>query len=72
MLTFTYGLRASRTWVDPSFLRVMGGDVRTQFRDLVGLAVLEEAPDRYPRWVAEVDRAVLTRELDTSGAERAR
>ncbi|MBL8955009.1 MAG: hypothetical protein JNK82_29810 [Myxococcaceae bacterium] len=53
LLTFCYGTRGDQTWVDPLWMRVSGGDVRTQFRSIVGWEVLGTAMQVYPRWLTE-------------------
>ncbi|MBI3180528.1 MAG: hypothetical protein HYZ28_00035 [Myxococcales bacterium] len=53
LLTFLYGTRGESTWVDPAWLRVMGADVRTQFRSIVGWDVLGSVMYLYPRWLSE-------------------
>lgn len=57
LLTFVYGTQGESTWVDPTWLRIMGPDVRTQFRSIVGWDVLGGAPYLYPRWVVEASLA---------------
>lgn len=53
LLTFLYGTRGERTWVDPTWLRVMGSDVRMQFRSIIGWDVLGHLSYLYPRWLVE-------------------
>ena len=53
MLTFVYGTHGPNAYVQPSWLRVAGSDVRTQFRTLVGWDVLGRATSLYPRWLVE-------------------
>lgn len=54
LLTFTYGSGSHSTYVAPAWMRLIGPDVRSQFRSLLGWEVLG-APFRvYPRWLVEV------------------
>jgi hypothetical protein len=57
LLTFCYGTRGEQTWVDPAWMRVSGGDVRTQFRSIIGWEVLGTPMELYPRWLAETSAA---------------
>lgn len=54
LLTFAYGLTAGRTHVDPTWVRVSGPDVRTQFRAIVAWDVLGAPMFVYPRWLVGV------------------
>lgn len=54
LLTFVYGSRGGRVHVPPAWARVLGPDVRSQFRSLVGWNVLGAPMDVYPRWLVEV------------------
>jgi hypothetical protein len=54
LLTFAYGLHDAKTFVLPAWERVMGDDVRTQFRALVAWDVLGGPFVVYPRWLVEV------------------
>jgi hypothetical protein len=60
ILTFIYGTRGDLMNVLSAFLRVVGPDVRTQFRDIVGWNVLGGAPERYPRYLVETLTSELT------------
>lgn len=53
LLTFGYGLRGHAAYVLPGWLRVIGGDVRTQFRSIVLWNTLKDPPFVYPRWLSE-------------------
>lgn len=53
LLTFLYGTADELTWVDPVWMRVIGGDVRMQFRSIVGWDVLGTLNYLYPRWKTE-------------------
>lgn len=53
LLTFGYGVRDANVYVPPAWLRVIGGDVRTQFRSIVLWNALPNAPFVYPRWLAD-------------------
>jgi hypothetical protein len=53
LLTFVYGRNGHRTHVLPSWLRVAGSDVRTQFRSLIAWDTLETPMFVYPRWLVE-------------------
>jgi len=57
LLTFLYGARGETTWVDPAWLRVIGPDVRTQFRSIIGWDVLASVMYVYPRWLCETSLA---------------
>jgi hypothetical protein len=54
LLAFAYGTQGHSTYVLPSWERVVGADVRTQFRALVAWDVLEASFIVYPRWLVEV------------------
>jgi hypothetical protein len=54
LLTFAYGVREPLTHVASAWLRISGGDVRTQFRSLVAWDVLRAEMYVYPRWLVEV------------------
>ncbi len=60
ILTFIYGMRGDLVNVLSAFLRVLGPDVRTQFRDIVGWDVLGDAPEVYPRYLVEALASELT------------
>lgn len=51
LLTFLYGRQGNVTHITPAWLRVMGPDVRTQFRTIIGWDVLGDRMDVYPRWL---------------------
>jgi len=53
LLTFVYGTAGSLAHVSSEWLRVLGPDVRPQFRSLVGWDLLPGGPDVYPRWLAD-------------------
>ena len=53
LVTFLYGVNAQVAHTVPGWLRVIGGDVRTQFRTLVGWDVLGSEMFVYPRWLVE-------------------
>jgi hypothetical protein len=61
LLTFAYGVHGASTHVVPSWLRVTGEDVRTQFRSLVAWDVLAAPMWVYPRWLVEVPKGAFTR-----------
>lgn len=61
ILTFVYGSHGALMNVLSAFLRVIGPDVRTQFRDIVGWDVLGAPPEVYPRYLVEA----LTSEVTT-------
>ncbi len=61
LLTFAYGAQGTRAHVPPSWLRVTGEDVRTQFRSLVAWDALGGPMFVYPRWLVEVDATAFTR-----------
>ncbi len=54
LLTFVYGTAGSLAHVSSEWLRVLGPDVRPQFRSLLGWNLLPTGPDVYPRWLADV------------------
>lgn len=60
LLSFVYGESAGRIHVVPALLRVLGPDVRTQFREIIGWDVLGGVPAPYPRWLVEIDRSELS------------
>ncbi len=52
LVTFVYGVSSGATaYASLAWLRALGPDVRTQFRSLVGVDLLGEAPGVHPRWV---------------------
>lgn len=53
LLTFVYGTAGSLAHVSSEWLRVLGPDVRPQFRSLLGWDLLPGGPDVYPRWLAD-------------------
>jgi hypothetical protein len=61
LLTFAYGVHGASTHVVPSWLRVTGEDVRTQFRSLIAWDVLGAPMWVYPRWLVEVPQSAFTR-----------
>lgn len=60
-LTFVYGNDGHVTHVRQAWLRLVGPDVRTQFRALVGWDVLPGPLTVYPRWLHQVPVGELTR-----------
>jgi hypothetical protein len=60
VLTMAYGADAHSTHVRPAWLRLMGEDVRTQFRSFIGWDVLRRPMEVYPRWLVEVPTADFT------------
>lgn len=60
VLTPVYGADAHSAHVQPAWLRLIGEDVRTQFRSFVGWDVLRRPMAVYPRWLVEVPRADFT------------
>ncbi len=60
LLTFVYGHDDHHVNVRPAWLRVLGPDVRAQFRAFVGWDVLPRPLYLYPRWLHEVPLAELT------------
>jgi hypothetical protein len=67
VLTFVYGVREPVINVLSAFLRVIGSDVRTQFRDIIGWNVLARPPDVYPRYLVEALSSELTELVDETG-----
>lgn len=57
LVTFLYGANAQVGHVQPAWLRVIAGDVRAQFRTLVGWDVLTAPMFVYPRWLVEAPLA---------------
>ncbi len=53
LLTFAYGVRGPIAHVPALWLRVIGTDVRTQFRSLIAWDVLGAEMYVYPRWLGE-------------------
>lgn len=53
LLTFAYGVRGPIAHVPALWLRVIGSDVRTQFRSLIAWDVLGAGMYVYPRWLGE-------------------
>lgn len=53
LCTFVYGTAGNTAHVSSEWLRVMGPDVRPQFRGLVGWDLLPGGPEVYPRWLAD-------------------
>jgi hypothetical protein len=60
LVTFLYGANAEVAHVNPAWLRIIAGDVRTQFRTLVGWDVLGSPMYVYPRWLVEAPLADFT------------
>lgn len=67
ILTFVYGTRGGLMNVLSAFLRVIGPDVRTQFRDIIGWDVLGGAPEVYPRYLVETLTSELTGLVEIDG-----
>lgn len=67
ILTFVYGGRGDLVNVLSAFLRVLGPDVRTQFRDIVGWDVLGGMPEVYPRYLVETLASELTALVGVDG-----
>ncbi|AUX21580.1 hypothetical protein SOCEGT47_020660 [Sorangium cellulosum] len=61
LLTFVYGTDGHSAHVSPSWLRVSGPDVRTQFRSLIGWDILGRPMTVYPRWMVETSRSDFSR-----------
>ncbi len=57
LLTFAYGADSHSLHVPPTWLRVDGDDVRTQFRGLLAWDVLKAPMYVYPRWLVELPTA---------------
>jgi hypothetical protein len=57
LLTFLYGARTDVAHVNPTWLRIIAGDVRTQFRTLIGWDVLGAEMYVYPRWLVSAPLA---------------
>lgn len=53
LLTFLYGKGGTMAHVGPAWLRVIAGDVRTQFRTVIGWDVLGSEMFVYPRWLVQ-------------------
>jgi len=61
LLTFVYGRAGGGgTFATPTWLRVSGSDVRTQFRALVGWDVLRSPISTYPRWLVSTPPDAFT------------
>lgn len=60
LLTFAYGIHGSATHVLPTWLRVIGEDVRAQFRNLIAWDVLRAPMFVYPRWLVKLETAGFT------------
>jgi hypothetical protein len=65
LLTFLYGTSDEATWVDPVWMRVIGGDVRMQFRSIIGWDVLGTVSYLYPRWKTEAPLSDFTHVIRT-------
>lgn len=57
LLTFLYGHDGHITHVRPAWLRLIGRDIQTQFRTIIGWNVLRSSLFVYPRWLAETSLA---------------
>jgi hypothetical protein len=64
IVTFVYGTRGPVVNVLSAFLRVVGSDVRTQFRDIIGWNVIARPPEVYPRYLVEAASHELTELVD--------
>lgn len=53
ILTFLYGHGEHVTHVRPAWLRLIGADVRAQFRSIIGWDVLRGPLEVYPLWLVE-------------------
>lgn len=53
LLTFAYGVQGENVHVLPGWMRVIGEDVRTQFRSIVAWDVLHAPMYVFPRWLVE-------------------
>jgi hypothetical protein len=65
LLTFVYGTDGHAAHVAATWLRVLGPDVRAQFRSLIGWDVLGQPMRLYPRWLVETscdDFSVICRQ----------
>lgn len=60
VLTMVYGADDHTAHVLPAWVRLMGEDVRTQFRAFIGWDVLRRPMYVYPRWLVAVPRADFT------------
>lgn len=60
LLTFAYGLSGHSAYVQSSWVRATGEDVRSQFRALMAWDVLQAPMFVYPRWLVEVDEVSFT------------
>ena len=60
VLTFLYGANDHAAHASPAWLRLMGEDVRAQFRSFVGWNILSRPMYVYPRWLVEVPRSDFT------------
>ena len=68
LLTFVYGDEsAGRVFVMPDWSRVVGTDVRTQFRALVGWHILPFSMPVYPRWLVPVEAEAFTHRVPEAG-----
>jgi hypothetical protein len=60
LLTYVYGADAHVAYVNASWLRVSGPDVRTSFRSVVGWDIFGRPMLVYPRWLVETARETLS------------
>lgn len=60
LLTFAYGIHGPHAHVLPGWLRVIGEDVRTQFRSIVAWDVLGTQMFVFPRWLVEASTESFT------------
>lgn len=70
LLTFVYGADEDVANVSPAYLRLVGPDVRSSFRSLIGWNLLGARPRLHPRYFAETSRADFSLVLDPPTAER--
>ena len=57
LLTFLYGHDQHIAHVRPAWLRLIGRDIQTQFRSIIGWNVLRSSLFVYPRWLVETSLA---------------
>lgn len=61
VLTFAYGVADGVAHVTPEYLRLIGGDTRSQFRALLAWDLLPGGTEVYPRWLAEAPLDLFSR-----------
>lgn len=57
LITFLYGHDGHIAHVRPAWLRLIGRDIQTQFRSIIGWNVLRSSLFVYPRWLVETSLA---------------